>query len=461
VGPLLTILYQDEDNQVRQTAVEVLAKVGQPAVEPLIALLRQSYMPYEVITALKKIGPIAIPPLLGALRAENKAIRDRAAIVLYQIEPNWAKLAVTQEAIPAFEAALGDRDAGVREMATWVLNQIGSPKQMPSFAKESRPPLVRAKTLDDNLRDFWFLTRQSWPAALTLLATLLADKDKQARQSVVQALGQGGDSRAVEPLLRLLGDPDRDIRRAAGQALKQLDPAWRRSTAAEEVIPLLLASLKNGDRDTRRGAAWALKQLKDMRTVKPLVKALQDEQWHVRQAAAQALKQIDPNWQTSAAAEENVPGWGAALDDKKIAVQEAAVSALAQVGNAEAVGALFHALHNENTRGSAMARLVRRGDAALVKELVEVLVSRQGRRKEDAAPEIELLKRLLKRIAPAIAPEDLQTITQFDNLYTVEYGSTPYDWDFILIPVPLNCARVKKLAQQELARREKERKADP
>ncbi|HUT89395.1 MAG TPA: HEAT repeat domain-containing protein, partial [Thermoguttaceae bacterium] len=162
--------------------------------------------------------------------------------------------------------------------------------------------------------------------AVEPLVWILADVRRwRDRRAAAKALGQLGDPRAVERLVRALADGDNDVRCAAAEALAALgEPKWaqwvkgegddfRRLGASKdrEAVEPLVWALADGDNDVRRAAAkalaalgepkWAqwikgegddfrrLGELGDARTLKPLVKALRDENWDVRRAAARAL----------------------------------------------------------------------------------------------------------------------------------------------------------------------------
>ena len=192
-------------------------------------------------------------------------------------------------AVKALVRALGDGNDDVRDRAAEALGQLGD--------RRAVEPLVRA----------------------------LADRDNYVRRAAAEALGRLADPRAVERLVRALADGDNDVRCAAAEALAALgEPKWaqwvkgegddfRRLGASKdrEAVEPLVWALADGDNDVRRAAAkalaalgepkWAqwikgegddfrrLGELGDARTLKPLVKALRDENWDVRRAAARAL----------------------------------------------------------------------------------------------------------------------------------------------------------------------------
>ena len=110
------------------------------------------------------------------------------------------------------------------------------------------------------------------------------------RKAAAEALGQIGDTRAVEPLVAALKDPDDHwLRYYAAEALGQIG-----NTRAVE---LLVAALKDETTQVREAAAGALGKIVDTRThvVEPLIAALKHPYANVRKAAAEALEAL--GWQ--------------------------------------------------------------------------------------------------------------------------------------------------------------------
>ncbi len=139
------------------------------------------------------------------------------------------------------------------------------------------------------------------------------------RSTAAQALGQiTPEFRAtavVDKLLPLLGDPDRNVRSAAAQALLKLakTPKDRADTVVDKLLPLL------GDLDPERGNY-----------------TYQD----VRSAAAQALGQVAPEHRAHAVVYKLLP----LLDDEDIYASAAAARALGQISPRDRAGAVVDKL---------------------------------------------------------------------------------------------------------------------
>lgn len=102
-----------------------------------------------------------------------------------------------------------------------------------------------------------------------------------ARRNAAWALGALDDSRAARPLLNALKDREAGVRAQAAWALGALD-----EPAAMEP---LTAALKDEDARVRRHAAWALGVIGDSRATAGLIVALKDLDPSVRRQAAWAL----------------------------------------------------------------------------------------------------------------------------------------------------------------------------
>jgi HEAT repeat protein len=153
--------------------------------------------------------------------------------------------------------------------------------------------------------------------AVPPLMEILGEKEGEVRLAAVLSLAKIADPRAAPRLLPLLADPDGDVRTATVIALGMIGD--------RQAVPALLESLADPHTPVRDAAAWALGAIKDARAVKPLIRALSDPEWHVRMEAEWALLEIGE----------------------------------------PAVGPLIAALHDEGVRWKAAGVLVKLGSVAL------------------------------------------------------------------------------------------------
>lgn len=172
---------------------------------------------------------------------------------------------------------------------------------------------------------------------------LLNDSDWVVRREAIITLGEMGDERCVEPLVRCLPDGDWQVREAAIEAIamigspavdlllryvrdydarkpaiktlgkindeRVLDPlisfmrndefkddaTWALAEIGEPAVGRLLELLKDPDETTRKQAILALGEIKDASCVDALIERLKDADWFTRLSAASALEKIkDP-----------------------------------------------------------------------------------------------------------------------------------------------------------------------
>jgi HEAT repeat protein len=294
-------------------------EIGAPAVEPLIAALKDSDKDVRkaVAKTLGKIGdPRAIEPLLSALEGKNKEVRKAAASALEALgwqadvtetgaeywvaKRDWGKcVEIGAPAIEPLVAALQSKD--LFKGAAKALGQIGDPRAV--------EPLIAALE-DERLRPAWqpatreigdprarglqvaappasdvreaaadALRRIGAPAVDPLIAAL-RDNQRDVRELLVRALGHIG-APAVEPLLVALRDDQ-----VSGDACAAL------GMVGQPAVESLIAALGDENHWVRRHATIALGQIGDRRAVEPLVTALKDDDSYVRGNAARALGQI-------------------------------------------------------------------------------------------------------------------------------------------------------------------------
>ena len=171
---------------------------------------------------------------------------------------------------------------------------------------------------------------------------LLKDTDWAVRREAVITLGEMGDERCVEPLVRALQDGDWQVREVAIEALGMVG-----SPAVEPVMRLLRSW------DYRKYAIRALGKIKDERVLEPLINQLRSDEFG--EDATDALVDLGPP-----AVEKLV----AALSDKDENIRKQAVIVLGRIKQPSAIDPLIEKLSDKDwyTRLNAAAALEKIGD---------------------------------------------------------------------------------------------------
>ncbi len=200
--------------------------------------------------------------------------------------------------IPELLAGLSSDDPSTRATAACQLKREGD------AAIDAIGPLVRtladAAPVDRAVcRENWWrnddtLTTPGEQAAAALvsigsratepLLSALQQPQWVTRRNAAWALGALDERRAVKPLLNALRDREPDVRAQAAWALGAIDDA--------SAMESLTAALKDDDARVRRQAAWALGAIGDSRATSGLIVALKDTDAGVRRQAAWALGAI-------------------------------------------------------------------------------------------------------------------------------------------------------------------------
>ena len=171
---------------------------------------------------------------------------------------------------------------------------------------------------------------------------LLNDPDLVVRREAVITLGEMGDERCVEPLVRALRDGDWQVREAAIDALGQVG-----SPAVEPLLKQLR------DWDIRKSVIRALGKIKDERVLEPLVNQLRSDEFGLD--ATDALVTLG---------EPAIVRLVAALKDKDESIRKQAVIALGRIKSTQALDPLIEMLQDKDwfTRLTAAAALEKIGD---------------------------------------------------------------------------------------------------
>ena len=285
IVPLLPLL-KDEESSVRSNAAEALNKLGwepsnqseeityliasnnwyqlkglgEPVVEPLIALLddKSNGVRSNTIKTLGTIGDKrAVEPLIKALKKdEYREARLNAAQALGEINDT--------RAVEALIEALNDDYKYVVEYAAKALANLGDKRAVEPLLKilkkegsynhkvvEALGMLGDKRAVEPLISAIMFKTSDSYAPR----------KPPQASRYVLNALGMLRDKQAIKPLIPILIIGDLSSQGNAFSALRNIDENWAKSKEAKEAIPEFVAALDHDNKIIRRGASRALKKI--------------------------------------------------------------------------------------------------------------------------------------------------------------------------------------------------------
>jgi len=242
------------------------------------------------------------------------------------------------------------------------------------------------RSLDLKLRSL-FLDDEGSGAHARMAALLESQTDENSAiwQTAALLLGQRGDNRAVEPLLRVLQLGDSKTQARASAILSNLQD--------DRIVAPLIEALANGDSIVHWEAAKSLASI-GVRAVPELCSALQHtHDDHLRWHITRTLGEIgDP---------QAIPSLVALLTDENAGIRWRSAEALVSIGTAS-LPAVLHKLASEKItpwlRISALAVLRGFGDKKTTRLIHPLIEAMEGR---EAAIE-----------APVIARQTLEQIEQ-------------------------------------------------
>jgi len=199
---LITLLgYPDQD--IQRKSSDKLAEIGEPAVSPLVKLLKHRNIAFR-LGAVEALGIIrsyqSVAPLVELLK-KDKSNEVRWAAV-YSLA-----LIGDESAIPSIVIALTDPDKYVRSGAATALDMFGwIPSETPTQA-------------------YYYIATQEWDKipplgeeAYAPLLWALKDKDARVRAAAVDSLGDLHTPSSIAACSITLRDPDPFVRKRAAHS---------------------------------------------------------------------------------------------------------------------------------------------------------------------------------------------------------------------------------------------------
>jgi HEAT repeat protein len=234
------------------SAAMILAAIGQPAVPPLLQVLKSGNRPG---TGNRQSIRAEAARVLGIIKDERavEALLQALKDPVYEVSfaASEALLAFADPAIlDRLAAALNAPNADYRNIVARMFIKKKDTRVFPYVQGQLRSPYpdVRAAGLSD-------LEAYGGERVLPIVTGMLdKDPDKHVRARAARILGDLANPAALEPLLRALKAPEAEVRASAAAALGQLGD--------QRAVAPLTALLKDPQPEVRDAAAAALRNIK-------------------------------------------------------------------------------------------------------------------------------------------------------------------------------------------------------
>jgi HEAT repeat protein len=226
----LSILYKADSTPEQQAlAVQTLAGIGEPAIEPLLSLLDNPAESVRTLAsnALLKIGPMIVAPLVKFLvvgeynldnSAGNEAQIEAGHQAGYDLMENLGLAAVDN-----LLNLLVSGERSISAMANRFIYGVSSEKAIAVFREVFLTASDRGARMDmvDNLSYSLGSTGDEFldDEILHVLTLALKDSDPVIRQFTAWNLGWSDDERAVGLLAQSLTDPNKGVASTALRAI--------------------------------------------------------------------------------------------------------------------------------------------------------------------------------------------------------------------------------------------------
>lgn len=235
------------------SAARALGKIGDPrAVAPLMGALRydsgrnDDCLEWYAAEALARIGEPALGPLITALSDEDPHMRGWSAVALGEMG--------NPQAVEPLLTALADAEHEVQARVFIALGQIGDPRAIEPLVKLLDDPDQRVRVHAVSALG-WCVKGEVFEPLVKLL-----DDPSDLRIAAVHALAISAGVQALDLLVRMVDDPDACVRSAAIQQLGRVGD--------ERVLPALEQVQQHdqehcGDRTVQSHAAFAVERIRE------------------------------------------------------------------------------------------------------------------------------------------------------------------------------------------------------
>ena len=296
----------DNVGSVQQQAMDSLSQFGALCTVPLLSALAPEKNKFSLRAILLTLGeidePKAIPALIGHLRSSYFVVRVAATSALVRcgskvIDALVPTLSFNQSDIKVLLKDASDMENPQLQLR--ALKALGGLEEHRAVGLLKRLVDEGSTEIQDAAgRALVQIGCAAWGrcGALMVLSEIadesvtshivrsLDDDSDNVRLEAVRALAKIDGPNGVDPLIDVVKtDRDPYIRYEAARYLRRIGVGY------PQVLGLALSALKDPSRDVRSQAARLLGNFQDEASIEPLIKAMTDPHWSVRESAEVAL----------------------------------------------------------------------------------------------------------------------------------------------------------------------------
>ena len=217
--PALIRCLKDRSWEIRRTAAKKLGLLAdRSAVEELCHLITDPDRDVRE-SAIAALGQLrdrrAIPQLVLGLLDKESSVRAAVGSILTQMDRHWEKEESIRRYLPKIISALKHPDYWVRHSATKLLERLKVDPNQPleEVFADATTPAVPEKPVD----------KAPPHPAMSVLADLLFDRDRDLRLAAATALGRLREKGSGSILAAAMRDVDFSVREAAQSALAAMN----------------------------------------------------------------------------------------------------------------------------------------------------------------------------------------------------------------------------------------------
>ncbi len=303
-----TLVQQIDDNvgSVQEAVADAIVHFGPLATMSVLNALgrvRDKYALKALLGCLGRIGDVrAVPALTDHLRSSYFVVRHVAVESLIRFGPSGITALLPTLSFNRSNIDTLKRDATTKERPELQLRAV---KALGGLEDHRAVPLLKElvasglpEVQDAAIEALSQIGRAAWgrccalrilaevgsASLVPLIAPSFQDDSDNVRLEAVRALGKLGGSLAVKKLIHAAKtDESPDTRMEAVRALRKI------GAGQPGILETALHCLKDTSRDVRSQAARLLGIIPDKKAIQPLLKAISDPHWSVRESAENAL----------------------------------------------------------------------------------------------------------------------------------------------------------------------------